>query len=84
MSSCLFLCFFNAFMCSVIAVGYRSGTVRICDVEKGDFVHIASVEGAVTFLSWFEQSASLSNKDDVYTEDNSADFLPSANEQSYV
>ncbi|CAG5116966.1 unnamed protein product [Candidula unifasciata] len=60
----------------VIAVGYSSGVVRICDVEKGDLVYVGSVRGSVTSLEWVEQSEHMNQGPEHYAEDNSSDYLP--------
>ncbi|XP_012940593.1 anaphase-promoting complex subunit 4 [Aplysia californica] len=65
----------------VIAVGYKSGIIRVCDVEKGDQVYIAAVKGAVTNVVWLEQSKQLSEGEEHYAEDNSENYLPSAKQQ---
>lgn len=60
----------------MIAVGYSSGLVRLCDVEKGDLVYVDSVRGSVTSLEWLEQSKDVNRDRERYADDNSADYLP--------
>ncbi|XP_059150543.1 anaphase-promoting complex subunit 4-like isoform X2 [Physella acuta] len=64
----------------VIAVGYKSGVLRICDVEKGDLVYVGSVKGGVTCIEWQEQSRHMCEKPERYAEDNSASYLPTAHQ----
>ncbi|CAL1530744.1 unnamed protein product [Lymnaea stagnalis] len=66
----------------VIAVGYKSGVFRICDVEKGDLVYVGSVKGGVTSLEWMEQSRQMSEGNVHYTEDNSDKYLPTAQQMN--
>lgn len=72
----LFIERFRIIYFTVIAVGYSSGVVRICDVEKGDLVYVGSVKGSVTSLEWLEQSEHMTQGPDHYAEDNSSDYLP--------
>uniref|UniRef100_A0A2C9KKK8 Anaphase-promoting complex subunit 4 n=1 Tax=Biomphalaria glabrata TaxID=6526 RepID=A0A2C9KKK8_BIOGL len=62
----------------VIAVGYKSGVIRICDVEKGDLVYVGLVKGGVTYLEWMQQSKHMCEGPDLYVEDNTSKYLPTA------
>lgn len=62
----------------VLAVGYLSGKLKLCDVEKGEVLHDASVEGEITCMSWIAQYLPDGSTwtADPYKEDNSMQFLP--------
>lgn len=70
--------FLYCFFLLVIAVGYKSGVIRICDVEKGDLVYVGLVKGGVTYLEWMQQSKHMCEGPDLYVEDNTSKYLPTA------
>jgi anaphase-promoting complex subunit 4 len=62
----------------VLAIGYRSGKIRLCDIEKGEVLHATEVDGEVTCMSWTEHKFSPDSPftSEPYGEDTSATYLP--------
>ena len=62
----------------VLAIGYQSGKIRLCDIEKGEILHATEVEGEVTSMSWTEHKFTEDNPftSEPYGEDTSSNYLP--------
>ncbi|KAL8591062.1 hypothetical protein ACOMHN_037295 [Nucella lapillus] len=62
----------------VLAIGYQSGKIRLCDIEKGEILHATEVEGEVTCMSWTEHKHSEGQTfaSEPYGEDTSSNYLP--------
>ncbi|XP_064601241.1 anaphase-promoting complex subunit 4-like [Liolophura sinensis] len=63
----------------VVAVGYTSGKLILCDVENSDVLHSTVIQGQITHMSWIshnlpEDGEAWSSKP--YPEDTSETFLP--------
>lgn len=64
----------------VVAVGYTSGKLILCDVENSDVLHTTVIQGQITHMSWIShnllegEGEAWSNKP--YPEDTSETFLP--------
>ncbi|XP_071089402.1 anaphase-promoting complex subunit 4-like [Haliotis cracherodii] len=62
----------------VLAVGYKSGQLKLCDVENAEVLHTMTVEGEVTSMTWISQvfTDGVEWTAEPYPEDSSADYLP--------
>ena len=62
----------------LVTIGYKSGKIRLCDIEKGNILHSTEVEGEVTCMSWTEHRYPDDSPftSEPYGEDTSATFLP--------
>ena len=61
----------------VLAIGYQSGKIRLCDIEKGEILHATEVEGEVTCMSWTEHKYTDTQfTSEPYGEDASNNYLP--------
>ncbi|XP_067657948.1 anaphase-promoting complex subunit 4-like isoform X2 [Haliotis asinina] len=62
----------------VLAVGYKSGQLKLCDVENAEVLHTMTVEGEVTSMTWISQvfTDGAEWTAEPYPEDSSADYLP--------
>ena len=70
----------------VLAIGYVSGKIRLCGIEKGVTLHESEVDGRVTCMSWMEQSFTKEKPFSccLYGEDKSGIFLPKLQQLSDV
>lgn len=64
----------------VVAVGYTSGKLILCDVENSDVLHTTVIQGQITHMSWISHNL-LEGEGEVwsnkpYPEDTSETFLP--------
>ncbi|XP_041370961.1 anaphase-promoting complex subunit 4-like [Gigantopelta aegis] len=62
----------------VLAVGYASGKIRLCDIENAEVLHNINMSKRITTLNWISQvfTGSDSWSTEPYSEDGASDFLP--------
>ncbi|KAL5022455.1 hypothetical protein ScPMuIL_001610, partial [Solemya velum] len=62
----------------VLAVGYNTGKINLCDIENSDVLHTLTVKGEITSMAWVTQVLPAGSvwSGDPYPEDNSDVYLP--------
>lgn len=62
----------------VLAVGYNTGKINLCDIENSDILHTLTVNGEITSMTWVTQvlPGGAVWSGDPYPEDNCDVYLP--------